>query len=366
MHDDSLFPDGWRRRTNPFRVMPANRTSIRPRLPLAPFVGYVAAALAMAGLFFVGWRLRQILLLTFGAIVFAAIIRAIARPLIARFPRREKLAVAGAVLALFLVVGGLFWLFGQQIAAQMRGLGERLPEAVATAKTWLQQHAPGRFVLEKLASSPEGGSGMESVKHAAAITLDSVGHALLMLVAAIYFALTPRTYLDGTVRLLPPAQREKVRDALVASGHSLQNWLLGQLVSMGTIGLLTMIGLAIVGCPVPVALGILAGLLTFVPVVGFIVSFVPTVLIAFSESPQVALAATIVFLVVQQLEEQVVLPLAQKWATALPPALGLLALAAAGTLFGLPGLVFGCPLTVVVVCLVKKLYLENGIEKHAA
>ena len=318
----------------------------------------------MAGLFFLGWRLRQILLLTFGAVVFAAIIRAVARPLIKRFPRREKLAVFGAVLALLLVLGGLFWLFGHQISAQMRDLGERLPAAVATAKEWLQQHAPGRFILEKLSSAPEGG-GMESVKQAAAITLDSLGHALLMLVAAIYFALTPRLYLDGAVRLFSPAQREKVREALAASGLSLQNWLLGQLVSMGTIGLLTMIGLAIVGCPVPVALGILAGLLTFVPVIGFLLAFVPTVLMAFSESPQVALAATVVFLVVQQLEEHVVLPLAQKWATSLPPALGLLALAAAGTLFGLPGLVFGCPLTVVAVCLVKKLYLENGIEKRA-
>jgi len=317
----------------------------------------------MAGLFFLGWRLRQILLLTFGAVVFAAIIRAVARPLIKRFPRREKLAVFGAVLALLLVLGGLFWLFGHQISAQMRDLGERLPAAVATAKEWLQQHAPGRFILEKLSSAPEGG-GMESVKQAAAITLDSLGHALLMLVAAIYFALTPRLYLDGAVRLFSPAQREKVREALAAAGLSLQNWLLGQLVSMGTIGLLTMIGLAIVGCPVPVALGILAGLLTFVPVIGFLLAFVPTVLMAFSESPQVALAATVVFLVVQQLEEHVVLPLAQKWATSLPPALGLLALAAAGTLFGLPGLVFGCPLTVVVICLVKKLYLENGIEKR--
>ena len=343
--------------------MDLSRTPARNRLSLGPFVGHVAAALGVAGLFFLGWRLRQIVLLTFGAIVFAAIIRAIARPLIKRFPRREKFAVFGAVVVLFAALGGLFWLFGHQISAQMRGLGERLPEAITTDKTWLQQYAPGRWMLEQLQGSPTEGGGFEGLKQAAVVTLDSMGHALLMLVAAIYFAVTPRLYVDGTVRLFPPARREKVRDALIASGDSLQSWLLGQLVSMCTIGCLTMIGLAIVGCPVPVALGLLAGLLTFVPVVGFILSFIPTVLIAFSESPEVALAACIVFLVVQQLEEQVVLPLAQKWATALPPALGLLALAAAGALFGVPGLIFGCPLTVVIMCLVKKLYIENGLEK---
>src|SRR4051812_6584300 len=106
--------------------MDSTRASARNRLPSGGhFVGYVAAALGVAVLFFLGWRLRQILLLTFGAVVFAAIIRAIARPLIKRFPRREEFAVFGAVLVLFTALGGIFWLFGHQISAQMRGLGER-------------------------------------------------------------------------------------------------------------------------------------------------------------------------------------------------------------------------------------------------
>jgi predicted PurR-regulated permease PerM len=150
------------------------------------------------------------------------------------------------------------------------------------------------------------------------------------------------------------------------SGTTLQRWLLGQLISMATIGTLTTLGLWIVGCPVPVALGILAGLFAFVPVIGFLFAFVPTILIALSEGGQVALAATLVFLVVQQLEEQLVHPMAQKWATALPPALGLLSLAAAGALFGLPGLIFGCPLTVVIMRLVQLLYIENGLERRTA
>jgi predicted PurR-regulated permease PerM len=254
----------------------------------------------------------------------------------------------------------------------MRGLSERLPEALGKAKAWLQQNAAGRFALEKMQGAAgggaEGGAG-EAAGHvgkAAVVTLDKLGHALLMIVTAIYLSVTPRLYLDGTVRLFPVAQRTKVRDALVAAGERLRRWLFGQLVSMTTIGVLTTLGLWIVGCPVQLALGILAGLLAFVPVIGFLVAFVPMLLMALSESPQVAVASVVVFLVVQQLEEQLVLPLAQKWATSLPPALGLLALAAAGVLFGLPGLIFGCPLTVVVMCLVQKLYIENGLEKKGA
>jgi predicted PurR-regulated permease PerM len=339
--------------------------------PLGRFAGYTAVALALAALFALAWKLREVLLLAFGAVVIAAIIRAIARPVIRRYPKREKLGILGAVLVMLLFLSGVFWLFGRQISEQMHGLGERLPEAAAKARDWAEQHAAGRFVLEKLqganAGEPGGSGGvMAGLKQAVTVTINSIGHALLMLVAGIYFAFDPRLYVNGLARLFPPAHREKVRDALDASGDTLQRWLLGQLVSMVTIGTLTATGLALVGCPVPLALGLLAGLLVFVPVVGFLVAFVPTVLMALSESPQVAVAAVIVFLVVQQLEEQVVLPLAQKWATALPPALGLLALAATGVLFGIPGLIFGAPLAVVVMCLVRKLYLENGIEQRSA
>ncbi|WP_438479550.1 AI-2E family transporter [Oleiharenicola lentus] len=342
---------------------PTTTSRTWPELPR--FVAYVAVTLALSSLFVLAWGLREILLLTFGAIVFAAIIRAVAQPVIKRFPEREKLAVFGAILALLAGLSGLFWLFGHQIAEQMRGFMDRLPEAINAAKAWLEQHAAGRLVMEKIRSSHAVTSNMDNLSKVAAVTLESLGHLLLMLVVAIYLALTPRLYVSGFARLFPLTQRQKIHDAFEASGDSLQKWLLGQLISMLTIGTLTTLGLAVVGCPVPLALGILAGLLTFVPVVGFIISFVPTVLIALSESPQVALYAIIVFLIVQQLEEQLVLPLAQKWAAKLPPALGLIALAASGALFGLPGLIFGCPLTVVIMCLVKKLYLENGLERKA-
>lgn len=353
--------------------MQATRTSVRTWPPFSRYVGYVAVGLGLASLGVLVWGLSDILILAFGAIVLAAVIRAVAQPLVARFPKREKLAVFAAILMLFAGLGGLFWFFGQQIGEQMRELSDRLPEALGKAKAWLQQNAVGRFALEKIQDAGAGGGAESGAGEAAAsvgkvavVTLDKLGHALLMIVTAIYLAVTPRLYLDGMVRLFPVAQRAKVREALVAAGERLRKWLLGQLVSMTTIGLLTTLGLWIVGCPVPLALGILAGLLVFVPVIGFLIAFIPVLLMALSAGPQVAIASIVVFLVVQQLEEQVVLPLAQKWATSLPPALGLLALAAGGVLFGLPGLIFGCPLTVVVMCLVQKLYIENGLEKNEA
>lgn len=317
-------------------------------------------------LFWLSWRLSGILLLTFGAIVFAVIFRAIARPLVKRFPQREKLAVLSAVVLLLAALGGVGWLFGHQLTEQLRGLSDRLPEAVASAQRWLESKSWGKLAQEGLSGLQQTTNGAADMKKLVSVTIESIGHVLLMLVTAIYLAVTPRLYLDGVVRLLPVARRTKVRAALMASGEQLKNWLLGQVISMTTIGTLTTLGLWAVGAPLPLALGILAGLLVFVPMVGFLVAFVPTVLIALSESPQVALSATIVFLIVQQLEEQLVQPLAQRWATTLPPALGLIALTAFGVLFGLPGWIFGWPLTVVIMVLVQKLYLAPMEERTKA
>jgi predicted PurR-regulated permease PerM len=117
--------------------------------------------------------------------------------------------------------------------------------------------------------------------------------------------------------------------------------------------------------PLAIPLGILSGLLDFVPVIGPFAAAIPGVLIAFAQGPQVALYATLVYIAVQFIEGHLVLPLAQKWAVSLPPALGLLSIVAFGLVFGLMGVLFAIPLTVVIVVLVQKLYVAP-LEGEAA
>ncbi len=101
-----------------------------------------------------------------------------------------------------------------------------------------------------------------------------------MLFVGIYLAANPKMYLDGLVRLFPMCQRAKLQNALRDSGEGLRKWLLGQLVSMVSVGLLTGLGLWMVGAPLPLALGLMAGLLEFIPVVGPILAIGPGVLVA--------------------------------------------------------------------------------------
>jgi predicted PurR-regulated permease PerM len=113
------------------------------------------------------------------------------------------------------------------------------------------------------------------------------------------------------------------------------------------------------GVPLAIPLGILSGLLDFVPFVGPLLAAIPGLLIAFSQGPDVALYAALVYFSVQFVEGNLVLPLAQKWAVSLPPALTLLSIVAFGLVFGLMGVLFAMPLTVVTLVLVRRLYVEK-------
>ncbi|HYC70759.1 MAG TPA: AI-2E family transporter [Opitutaceae bacterium] len=330
--------------------------------PLPHFAGYVAAACAIVALFAICWELRSVLLLAFGSIVLAIVIRTLALPLNGRFGLGERAAVFIAVLLLALLATGTFYLFGQQLTSQTAGLAERLPQAAASVRDSLEATTAGRWVLDKLAGLEGENSWLENSWKFFAVTTGTVAHTLLMIFAAIYFAATPRPYLDGFIHLFPIPQRARLRAAMLDAGVALRKWLLGQAISMASVGLLTGIGLALVRAPLPLVLGILAGLLEFIPIAGPVLAFVPGVLVALTEGPETALYAAAVYLIVQQIEGNVIMPLAQRWAVELPPAFGLIALVAFGILFGALGILFGSPLAVVLMCLVQKLYVEHGLE----
>jgi predicted PurR-regulated permease PerM len=166
-------------------------------------------------------------------------------------------------------------------------------------------------------------------------------------------------YRNGFLLLLPEGARDRVGKALDASGRALRMWLRGQVLSMAAVGVLTALGLWAVGVPMAIPLGILAGILDFVPFIGPLAAAIPGILVAFSQGPQVALYAALVYLAVQFVEGNVIMPMAQQWAVNLPPVLGLLAIVAFGVVFGFLGVLFAVPLAVVVHVLVQRLWVQD-------
>jgi len=160
-------------------------------------------------------------------------------------------------------------------------------------------------------------------------------------------------------RLTGKEGRERIREvnALLAELPDYRNgpyadlrkWLLAMTLDMLFLGTLTGLGLYLIGVPVAFALGILSGVSVFVPYIGPIAAIVPGLLIALSVSPTLALYAAIVYLVAQQLEGNIALPLLQRWTVSMPPAVSLLAIVAFGLLFGVWGVLFATAATATLI-----------------
>ena len=310
----------------------------------------VAAALAL-------WRASDIVLVAFGGVLLAVALRTLADLLTRYTPLPRPLALPVVVVAILVAIGVLVWTIGDTLASQFNELTRQLPQALEGLRGWLSRTAPGRSLLGSLwqAGSVES---MTKLLGVAIGTLGALANVLLLVVLGIYLAADPGAYRRGFLRLLPARMRTNVDAALGGSARALRNWLGGQLVAMAAVGVMTGVGLALLGVPLALSLATIAALLEFIPLLGPIIAAIPAILIAFTVDPMTALYVLLLYVGVQQLEGYVLMPLVQRWAVELPPALGVLSVVVLGVLFGVPGALFAVPLTIVAIVLVRELYLD--------
>ena len=133
-------------------------------------------------------------------------------------------------------------------------------------------------------------------------------------------------------------------------------------MAMVAVGVITWIGLLLLGVPLALGLAFVAFLLEFVPVVGPIVAAIPAILVGLAESPTLGLWVALLYIGIQQIEGFVLLPLLQRWAVHLPPAMSLIGIIAFGVLFGWIGVLLATPLMVATTVWVRDIYLESILE----
>ena len=310
--------------------------------------------LAVLGGLALAWLLADVLLLTFGAVVLAVVLRAGGNALARFTPLSPRAGVLVIVLLVLALLGALAAAMGGQLAAQATQLEQALPEAVARGSDWLARSDAGSAIAERLRAALEEGMGVGMAWRTASSTVGAVATLLLVVLVTLYLAVDPCSYRRGLLHLLPERRRALAAADLDAAGAALRRWMLGQGLSMLCVGVLVGTGLWLLDMPMALVLALLAGLLEFVPVVGPIIAAVPAVLVGFIQGPQTALYVALLYLAVQQVEGYLILPLAQRWAVHLPPALGLLSVVALGSLFGLPGVLFATPLTVVAMAWTRR------------
>jgi predicted PurR-regulated permease PerM len=325
-------------------------------------VRYILIALGLTALAVVLWKLSAVATVAFGGIVGAAVLRGLALPLSRRTHLSENWSLTIVLVGLVVVFGVTGYLFGRQISDQANELERLVPQAVQGITTSLQKSQVASVVVDRLKQSAGDSTTLSHVGLAAGALIGGVADVFLIFFLSVYFAYRPREYLEGFLRLIPPRHRRRVESALVDAGEALLKWLIAQLTAMLLIGLLVGVGMAILGVPLALLLGVVAGLLEFVPVLGALLFTIPGVLVAFTQGPNVALYALFVYIGVQQLESNVAIPLLQRWAVRLPPAITLLSVVVGGVLLGIPGIVFATPLAVVVMTIIKHLYVEDTLE----
>ena len=327
------------------------------RLRRDRFLTRVAILVGAAALAFLLWHIRHALILGFGGVVVAVIICAIADPL-RRTGLSRNLCVLSAIAIIFGLLGIFGWIAMPQLQSQGRTLFSELPMSISELDDALGRWLPdgamtGGGLMGDLAARLASWSGM---------LLGAVTSLILLISAGAFMAASPHRYRDGLVSLFAPARQDGLRDALDVTGTRLKAWLLAKLMSMAVIGTAVAIATWMLGLSTPLALGLIAGLFAFVPIVGPIAASIPALLLALTISPTLVLWTALAYFAVEQLESNLVLPLLEGSSVELPPALLIFAFAALGLVFGFAGIILAAPLTVALYSLVLELYVKplNG------
>ena len=314
----------------------------------------IAAALALILL----WRLSDLVVLVFGAMIVAVLLSAIAEP-ISRIPRLGKRsALAIVVISILLAIAVLFGIFGVQVRSQFSDLARNVPAGWKGLEGIISGFPFGdRLVSALRADLPNGAHLLSQIGTLLLTVGNGIVDLVLVTIGAVFFAAQPHLYRNGFFKLFPISWRGLVAEAVDDSGRALGLWFRGQLISMVIVGFLTWLGLTLLGVPSAFALGWIAAFAEFIPYAGPILAAIPGLLLALLLGPQKAMWVLLMYVAVQQLESNILQPLIQQKIVTLPPALTLFGMAAGGLLFGFLGLLLAAPAIVVAYVILKRVYV---------
>jgi predicted PurR-regulated permease PerM len=185
-----------------------------------------------------------------------------------------------------------------------------------------------------------------------------LGALILMLITAFYMAIRPEPLVDGMLRLVPPPRRAHGRRVLERVRQAWIGWMAGVTVDMLVTGTLLYVGLRLVGLNFAVFFAVLTALLTLVPYFGAIAGALPPVLFALTDSPGKALVVLAVYVVVQQVESKVTIPLIMSQTVRLHPAVIAIGVLVVARLFGVVGLLVAVPILSLVTIGVEELWVK--------
>lgn len=331
----------------------------------AVIVALIALVTGSAAYFI--WVVGQGLLIAFAAVLFAVMLDGIAG-LIMRFIRIHRLpAVACAVVLIGTVVIGGISVGGARVAGQAPQLGQTLQKEMNQLQGKLSAEGLNPETLLGGSSGEPfslGQSVIQHVSHYISVPIDIVTDLVIIVVAGVYFAARPGFYLESMTRIFPPSKRKRIGELNAELGNALRRWLAGRFLAMLVIGIMITIGLALMGVRLAFLLGFIAGMLTFVPYLGAVISAIPAILVALLQGPLTALYVVGLFLAAHILEGYILVPWIQERQVSMAPAYLILAQLLGGLIAGVLGVLLATPMAVSITIAVQMLYLQDVLGEH--
>ncbi len=323
--------------------------------------------------FYILWQIRQLLLLIFTAIILATALNRIVRWL-----KNHKIPRSWAILITFYGLIGLIVLSFQLIvppfAEQFQNLLDLLPDAWTKLRLILLDLKQNQFKFDWLPAPPTTTElikqfqplGTQLFKNFFAIFSNSVTIILQILFISIFtlfMVIDPQAYRRKALKLFPSFYRQRADEILTQSEIALGNWLQGTMINCIFIGLLSGIGLLILGVNLVLVHALLAGLLNFIPNIGPATSVIFPIMIALLDKPWKIIAILVWYFIIQNIESYLLTPTVMAKQVSLLPAVTLLAQIFFAQTFGLLGLLLALPLTVVAKTWIDEVIFKDILDQ---
>ena len=310
------------------------------------------------------WYSADLLMLVFAGVLIAILLSTLTDFVQRRTGLSYGLSLALVSLGLVVLIGLTVWLVMDRIVDQMGQLRTILPQAIQNVNSYVARYPWAQNAVDNLPNPADwvatrGGTIISQFAGLASTTLGGIVNAIIVFIIGVYLASQPDIYSRGLNHLVPFEYRARLGDILNTSHLALQRWLMGRFGLMFLNGALTMIGLWILGVPLAFTLGVLMGILNFVPNFGPWIAAVPAVLVAFLQGPQQALYVGLLYIALQSIDGYILTPIVDRRSVELPPVLTIVAQVLLGLAFGFVGILLASPLTAVAMILVKMLYVED-------
>ena len=348
-----------------FESVSGGSRNLRDNRPLQPEHLYKAVGLLLLGLLFYAFfePVSRVLLAVYAATIVAVALNVV----VALIPGPRTVISAGLGVLIFAALGAALWFGIPALADQVRGLASEIPRIRALIvqwSEWLQQRIG--LDIEILGDSVMSNALEDTEILGRARTLgEALFLPLIILIGGIFAVGKPNErLLSPLLHAVPRERRDSFRDLFALLGDRLKGWVRGTLLAMIAVGVLTTIGLSIIGVRYAFLLGLISGVLEIVPFVGPWVAGALAVAVALLDDPTTALYVVILMLVIQQVESNLITPLVMSRAAQVHPFVTLFSLLFFGSFFGFLGVILAVPLVILVWTVVEVLWVDRAIGAH--